>query len=355
MRFYFSLLLLLTLFSVTLSFTSYANEVEVIYPDQKSVKQKLILTGTVMAKQDAHLASLEAGLVKTLLVDAGDHVSKGQTLLTLDNTLATIQLEQAQAIKLSAQIQYQEAQRLHDEVLDLAKKQVVAITLLAERKANRANNQALLARATAELALQQEVVNRHVLTAPFSGIIAERNVDIGEWVGQQNQLLQLVSDNNLRLLIDIPQEHVRTIQNQQTNKVTVTSDIDNNQTYLLNLSQLVAVSNPLSRTVPARIDLPQNSAFMPGMSARAQFLLPQQEARQVLLPKSALKRHPDGSYSVFTVFDNKVKRHSIKILQHLGEQVSVQGVPEKSAIIVSGNELLTEGTNVNASPAKAND
>ena len=353
MRFYFSFLLLITLLSF--SVTSHGNDVKVIYPHQKSVNQKLILTGTVMAKQDAHLASLEEGLVKTLLVDAGDHVTKGQILLTLDNTLATIRLEQAQAIQLSAKIQYQEAQRLHDEVVELAKKQVVATTLSAERKANRAHNQALLARATAELALQQEVVNRHILTAPFSGIIAERNVDVGEWVSQQSQLFQLVSDNDLRLLIDIPQEHVRTLQKPKNNKATVTSDIDINASHQLTLSQLVAVSNPLSRTVQARIDLPQNSAFIPGMSARAQFLLPQQGARQVLLPKSALKRHPDGSYSVFSVIDSKVKRHGIKVLQHLGEQVSVSGVPDNSAIIVSGNELLTEGTSVNVSSAKVND
>ena len=355
MNFYFRLLLLLTLFSSNFSFSSYANDVKVIYPHQKSVNNKLILTGTVMAKQDAQLASLEEGLVKTLLVDAGDHVTKGQILLTLDNTLATIQLEQAQATQLSAKIQYQEAQRLHDEVIQLAKKQVVAKTLSAERKANSAHNQALFAKASAELALQQEVVNRHILTAPFSGIIAERNVDIGEWVSQQNQLLQLVSDNDLRLLIDIPQEYFRTIQSPKNSKVTVTSDIDINEILQLELSQLVAVSNPLSRTVQARIDLPQNSVFIPGMSARAQFLLPQQGAKQVLLPKSALKRHPDGSYSVFSVIDSKVKRHGIKVLQHLGEQVSVSGVPDNSAIIVSGNELLTEGNSVSASPAKASD
>jgi RND family efflux transporter MFP subunit len=345
-------LLLLILFNT--SFYSYANDVKVIYPEQKSVNKKLILTGTVMAKQDAYLASLEEGLVETLFVEAGDQVIKGQTLLKLDNTLAVIQLKQAQAIQLSAKIQLQEAQRLHDEVIDLAKKQVVAATLSAERKANRANSQALLAKVSAALALQQEIVNRHVLTAPFSGIIAKRSVDIGEWVGQQNKLLQLVSDNDLRLLIDIPQEHVRTIQNQENSKISVTSDIDNSQTYQLSLSQLVAVSNPLSRTVQARIDLPQNSAFIPGMSARAEFFLPQKGGQQVLLPKSALKRHPDGSYSVFSVNNTKVKRHSIKVLQHLGEQVSVQGVPEKSAIIVSGNELLAEGEIVNISSAKAN-
>jgi RND family efflux transporter MFP subunit len=353
MRFYFSLVLLTTLLSF--SVTSYANDVKVIYPHQKSVNQKLVLTGTVMAEQDADLASLEEGLVETLLVDAGDHVTKGQMLLTLDNTLATIQLEQAQAIQLSAKIQYQEAQRLYDEIVKLAKKQVVAKTLSAERKANRANSQALLARATAELALQQEIVNRHILTAPFSGIIAERAVDVGEWVSQQSQLLQLVSDNDLRLLIDIPQEYILIIQNPKNSNVTVISDIDPSETYQLTLSQLVAVSNPVSRTVQARIDLPQKSTFIPGMSARVTFLLPQQGARQVLLPKSALKRHPDGSYSVFSVIDNKVKRHSIKVLQHLGEQVSVSGVPENAAIIVSGNELLTEGSSVNASPAKASD
>jgi RND family efflux transporter MFP subunit len=346
--------LLLPLLGLSYALQAEVTKVTVISPPEETHTQKLVLTGTVLAKQDANLSSLEQGLIKTILVEVGDHVTQGQTLLTLDNTLAKIELEQAQAIQLSAKIQYQEAQRLHKEVLELAQKQVVANTLSAERNANRANTKALLARATAEVALQQEVVNRHVLIAPFTGVIAQRNVDIGEWVNQQNGLLQLVSDSHLRLLVDIPQEHLHTLQGQRNINATVFSDIDKSLHYSLPLSQLVAVSDPLSRTVQGRIDLPKTNAFIPGMSARAEFLLPKKNAKQMLLPKSALKRHPDGSYSVYSVVDKKVKRHSIIILQHLGEQVSVSGVPTNAAIIISGNELLTEGTVVEVSSAMGN-
>ncbi len=346
------LLMLFSLLASSCALYAKTINVNVIYPQQEVLNQKLVLTGTVLAQQDANLASQEQGLVDTILVEAGDHVTQGQTLLTLDNTLATIQLTQAQATQLSAKIQYQEAQRLHEEVIELAEKQVVANTLSAERQANKANSKALLAKATAELALQQEIVNRHIITAPFAGVIAQRNVDIGEWVNQQSPLLQLVSDSNLRLFIDIPQEHIRNIQNQKNTYATISSDIDKQQTYSLPLSQLIPISDSLSRTVQARIDLPQSSAFIPGMSARAEFLLPQQKNSQTLLPKTALKRHPDGSYSVFSVINNTVKRNSIKVLQHLGEQVSVYGVPAGAAIIVSGNELLSEGTLVEITSAK---
>ncbi|GAA0813170.1 efflux RND transporter periplasmic adaptor subunit [Colwellia sp. D2M02] len=338
-------LMLLSFLTLTLTLPSYAITVDVIYPKQQTVNKKLLLTGTVVAQQDANLASREAGLIATILVEAGDHVSQGQVLLTLDNTLAKIQLEQAQAVQLSAKVQYQEAQRLHEEVIELAKKQVVTNTLLAERKANRANSQALLAKATAELALQQEIVNRHILTAPFDGIIAKRTVDIGEWVGQQTSLFQLVSDQNLRLIVDIPQEYVATLQRQKAPMAAVSSDLDIQQTHRLALSKIVAISSELSRTVQARIDLPQHSHFIPGTSARAEILLPQQTMHMVV-PKAALKRHPDGSYSVFSATENKIKRYSIKVLEHLNQQVSVLGIPKGSAIIVSGNELLTEGTPV---------
>mgnify|MGYP006129908097 CR=1 FL=1 len=144
--------LLLPLLGLSYVLQAEVTKVTVISPPQETHTQKLVLTGTVLAKQDANLASLEQGLIKTILVEVGDHVTQGQTLLTLDNTLAKIELEQAQAIQLSAKIQYQEAQRLHEEVLELAQKQVVANTLSAERNANRANTKALLARATAEVA-----------------------------------------------------------------------------------------------------------------------------------------------------------------------------------------------------------
>lgn len=336
--------LLFTIYSMTSAVE--AVEVEVFYPNQESHQLSLELSGTVTAEKDAQLAPLEAGLVKAIFVEAGDKVSVGQALLSLDDTLVKLRLAQVRADKISAEVQQQEAQRQYDEVVSLAKRKVVADSLLAERKANLASANAALTNAQAQLALQQEIVKRHTLTAPFDGVIARRQVDIGEWVSQQNQIFQLVSNSSLRLVVDLPQEHLRAISQTTDIVVHVIPDVMPDQQYQLPLSNIVGISDSASRTVQVRINLPSSSDLIPGMSARARFDLASQGEKLTWLPRSALKRHPDGGNSVFTVDGNKIKRHKIELIKNESDRVAVIGLPGNAAVVISGTELLKDNQTV---------
>ena len=67
-------------------------QVDVVYPESSQVQQVLTLTGTVEAVQNAALASLQSGVVKSLYVEIGDKVTKGQPLMALDAKLANLNL-----------------------------------------------------------------------------------------------------------------------------------------------------------------------------------------------------------------------------------------------------------------------
>ena len=338
--------LFLTIALASFSLSAAIKNVETVVARQEISNLKIELSGTVQALNDAQLTSLESGVVRIINVDEGDNVKKGQTLIELDDSLATIKLDQAKAVFQAAQVQYKEDLRLLNEISELTKQEVVAKTLLAERQSNLANSQALLSQAEATVRLQEEVVSRHKLLAPFAGTIAKRNIDIGEWISQQSQVLQLVSDNSLRLFVDIPQEYYQGIKSNESIQVLVTPDTASPKVLNLVLTQYTNVSNPISRTFRARIDLPQNTELVSGMSAKVQVIIPRPHASQVNLPKSALKRHPDNSYSVYAVEEQKAKRIGVTLIKTSLDTVLVQGVPDKANIIVSGNELLTEGTEV---------
>lgn len=336
---------------LTITLSSYnlnaaVQDVETVIATKEVNNLNIELSGTVQALNDAQLTSLESGVVKSINVDEGDSIKKGQTLMELDDSLAKIQLDQAKAVYQAAQVQYKEDLRLLNEISELTKQEVVAKTLLAERQSNLANSQALLSQAKATVRLQEEIVSRHKLLAPFAGTIAKRNIDIGEWVSQQSQVLQLVSDNSLRLFVDIPQEYYQGIKSHDSIQALVVPDTTSDQTLNLVLTQYTNVSNPISRTFRARIDLPSSTELVSGMSANVQVIIPRPQASQVHLPKSALKRHPDNSYSVYAVEQQKAKRIGVKLLKTSLDTVLVQGVPDKANIIVSGSELLTEGTEV---------
>ncbi|WP_395373429.1 efflux RND transporter periplasmic adaptor subunit [Marinicella sp. W31] len=320
-------------------------KVDVMYPQQMQKSQNIQLPGTVQAKQNAQLASLEAGRVASLTVEVGDVVSKGQVLLNLDNQLAKLEVAGAAAEVKAAELNLQEAKRLYEEVAKLSAQQVVAKTLIAERAALLANAEVELARVKANHNLQQERLKRHSLQAPFAGVVAVRNVDVGEWVTPQNAVLTLVAQSDLRLSIEIPQQYYNALRETHQVQVTVIPDTDGVDPIAANLSRLVPVSNFQTRTFTAQIDLPDSlsTGLVVGMSATAELTFPDSAQAAIILPRAAIKQHPDGNSSVFTVVNNRAKRVVTQYTNMPDDRVAIYGQPANQPYIISGVELLREG------------
>lgn len=322
--------------------------VDVFYPNQTQSNLTIILTGTVEAKQRAHLAPLDAGRVEQLEVEIGDIVTTGQTLLSLDSKLAELEVQAAKASLMATQVNLNEANRLYQAVLMLSKQQLVAQTLISERAALLANSEAQLANAQATLSLRQELLNRHTLQAPFAGVIAQRNVDLGEWITQQTPVLTLVAQDDLRLTISIPQQYYSRLAKQLNVSVKVVPDSVDAASFSAVLNRFVPVSDPVTRTFMAQIDLPKESNLVAGMSARAQISLPNTSQNTFMLPRSAIKQHPDGGSSVFIVKNGMAKRIITSYVHMSGNLVEISDHPVDLPYIVTGVELLKDGTPVTA-------
>lgn len=320
--------------------------VSVIYPQQSNHSQKIALAGTVEAVKNARLAVLESGVVATLSADVGDRVQKGQVLVQLDDKLAQLKLNELAAFNLEKKTRLAEAKRLHQEVLALSTKQLVAKTLIEERKASIDIALAALEQAQSQFEYQKELVARHQLIAPFAGVIAKRDIDIGEWAIPQTAVFSLVSEEQLRVKLEIPQEYFALLANSKT-QVNILPNIKNAQVIVATLDRIVAVANEQSRTFTAYVNLSVPSTLVAGMSVNASVVLPQTEQAIIWLPKTAIKQHPDGGKSVFVVQDNKAKRYLVEVVEKGLEQLAVRGVPSDLPIIETGIALLRDGESVN--------
>ncbi|MCC2608069.1 efflux RND transporter periplasmic adaptor subunit [Planctobacterium marinum] len=334
---------------VSVSNVAQVQEVSVVYPESVVNQQTLQLTGTIEAIQDASIAVQQAGLVASLYKDMGDSVEKGEKLLQLDASLAEFQLQELQAAVKTAEVQLAEAQRVYREALRLSKTQFVPETLIAERKSRVSEVETSLLRANASLSLQQEVLKRHTVYAPFSGVITTRNADFGEWVQPQTAIFNLVSNTQLRLKVAVPQEHYGAIAALLASgkaTVRVTADNAQAQTMQLPISAIVPVSDPQTRTFNMLVDVSADQHLIAGMSATMRLDLSAHAEPLLWLPKSAIKSHPDGGNSVFSVQDNKTVRHIVKIKQRDRDRVAVSGAPADVPYINKGVQLLQENTQV---------
>ena len=348
----FTLLLLL----LTSTAIAQVQTVTVIEPQILNNQQSMTLSGTIEAIQDASLAVQQPGLAKALYKDMGDQVNKGEKLLQLDDSLARYQLQQFEAAVNTTQVQLAEATRLYNEALRLSKTQVVAETLIAERKARVSEVETTLQQAKASLGLQQEVLQRHAVYAPFDGVITARNVDIGEWLQPQNPVFNLVSNTQLRLRVAVPQEHYSAVlAYQQSASPNVVVSIDNarNQRLTLPITAVVKASDPQTRTFQLLVNLPEDQQLIAGMSANLRLDLGAQTAPLLWLPKSAVRSHPDGGYSVFSVQDNKTVRHIVRIERSDNTRFAVSGAPAGVPYVSKGVQLLQEGVSVTTTEAGA--
>lgn len=312
--------------------------------------EELRLTGTLVAVQRANLSPRVDGLVEKVSVDAGDKVKAGDILLALDPTLEQHSLRQRAAATAAAQAQVTEDERLVKEAERLTRDNHLPQTELALRQAALASARALLKAAQAEEAGQRERVAWHQLPAPFNGVIGRKLTEAGEWVTRGTPVLELVATDKLYLDVQAPQERFAALT--PDTRVLVRPDTLTGEVLEARIAALVPVSDTGSRSFRVRVMVQdEQQRLLPGTSATAVFDLAQGSDKALLVPRDAILRSPDGSFSLFAVAkdgdDHIAQRRRIRIGHQSSAGVEIlEGLKPNESVVVRGNEILRDGQSV---------
>lgn len=161
-----------------------------------------------------------------------------------------------------------------------------------------------------------------MLNAPFAGVTYQRSIDVGEWITPSTGVLSLVSYQNRRLSIQVPQKYFGLL-NQLNSPIKVLPGSRNQSIVMGKLERIVGVSNSQSRTFTAHVALPAEANLLIAMSAQAEINLPDTGQNAFWLPVSTIKQHPDGGASIFAVVNNRAKHILIDIIERRGDSVLV--------------------------------
>jgi len=320
--------------------------VTVTLPESRQAVQQVELTGSFNARNAASLSPRLSGLVQELLVDAGDRVAAGDVLVRLDDRLAVLELAQAASALRQAQASLAEAERLRDEALRLKDSAVLPATEISARESALAIARAAVAVAQAQRDTQAERVQRHKVVAPFAGVISQRLSDPGEWVQIGTAVVELVDVNDLWLDVQAPQRLWPLLGAAPAVEVTV--DALGDRVLAAQVAARVPVSDPAARTFLLRLTLADRSAdITPGMSARVRLSLPGAQ-RNLIIPRDALIRYPDGTTTVWVVDTTqsppRANQRQVQLVGVSGNSAEiVSGLAPDQPVVVRGNEVLTEG------------
>jgi membrane fusion protein (multidrug efflux system) len=320
--------------------------VRVTRPVATDTAESLRLTATVTAKRRARLSPRVSGLVSKVHVDAGDRVAKGDVLLELDRVLAELARQRAEAALDEARTRLSEAKRLQGEAKELVKDNYIPETDAHARAANVKLNTAVVTRLEAQLREAAELVERHSVIAPFTGVISRKLTEAGEWVQTGTPVLDLVGTEELRLDVQAPQERFLDIDGETP--VTVRLDGHPEKSFSGRVAAKVPVNDPGARTFLVRVLLENANGWMiPGMSAEVTFGI-RGAQNAVAVPRDALVRDADGTDRVWIVQEvdgeSRAFPRAVRLGRSLAETVEViDGLEVELPVVVRGNETLREG------------
>ncbi len=307
----------------------------------------LRFSGTVTPERFSVLSPHVAGLVSSADIDEGYFVNRGEILVVLDATLAKLQLLESRARLDEAEARFLDAQRLRIEAEQLG--QNISQSTLKSRIAQERVERAVIARLQVELDFQEEVVARHIVRAPYDGVVVEKLTEVGQWAEVSSPLIEFISTDSLRFDIQVPQDYYPLITREASAIVRISAFVD--VLYNGTVTAVVPASDPDVRTflVRLKIDNPSHD-IIAGMSGEAEFGISSGKI-VVEVPRDALVRYPDGSTSVWVVKENIegqfAHERQVTLGNSFGEKAKItEGLDGTTLVVVRGNESLDNGVKV---------
>lgn len=287
----------------------------------------------------AQLTSRGDALVEEVKVDVGDEVRKGQPLVVL--TSSSVGSDQA---RLSAAASRIEAARAAVEREQrLVSRGISPQTALEEAKrelgAAQSEHDAARASLNAAGANGASTSGRFVLKAPFDGAVVDRRAVAGRTTQPGEVLIELADLNTLWAQLDVPEEDAHLVRPGQ--KVELQLDGSNAPALPATISRVGASIDPRTRTVSARVELPNpDRTLRAGHFLRARIEV-SGERDAILIPRDAVQR-AEGRDLVFVATGEGVyKPVRVKLGARTDADVEIlEGLDAGAKVVTTGAFLL---------------
>ncbi len=292
-QFQWKFVLVIAIANIGLSNVAHAGSLATAPVMQSNDERTYTAEGVVEAVKASVIAPQVAGSITALQVKAGDRVKAGQLLVRIDTRLATQQAMTNQAQVAAAQAQLNAARKEYERKRRLYEKQYISQAALeraeSEYKTAEAQTKAQLAQ-TGAASVQTGL---HTINAPYSGVIAEVMVEVGDMAMPGKPLLSIYEPGNLRVVVNVPQSQLANLEQNAEVKVLITSANETEGSLTSAQMTVLPTVDAVSNMTKVRLSLPSNLiSVAPGMFARA--LLPVAKSGskgQILVPaKAVLKR-----------------------------------------------------------------
>ena len=323
--------------------------VAVALPGTKPLNATLDLPGRLEAYSRAPIYARVSGYLKGWNADIGAEVTAGQKLAEIEAPDLDQQLLQARADLMNSQAAAKLSAATLSRRKTLQASNFVSQQEIDERSADLASKEAQVRAQQANVERLEALANYKNVTAPFDGVVTERNTDVGALINGgtgSGAAMFVVSDvKKLRLYVNVPQSYLPGIR--MGSKATVTVPEYAGRTFPATVeasAQSVDVSSGTTRMQLA-IDNP-NKELRPGAFANVKISLTR-DVQPLSIPSSALIFNASGLRVATVSSGDKILFKPVTISRDLGREIEIAtGLSPDDRIVLSPPDGIADGDQV---------
>lgn len=297
----------------------------------EAMPDEVSAVGTLRSNESVVLRPEVAGRIAAILFREGRPVRRGEVLVQFDAAVQEAELRQAEANLALAQANFGRTEDLFNR------------KFLSQSARDEAASRLEVARAN--MALAEARLDKMRVRAPFAGIVGIRNVSVGDYVKEGEDLVNLEDIATLKVDFRLPEMYLAQIRPGQ--KLELASDAIAGASFDATVSAIDPLVDAQGRAVVMRATLENDGLRLrPGMFARVRLIL-QERPGVLVVPEEALVPAPGDVQFVYRVADGKAQRVPVKTGARRGTRVEIiEGVRAGDVVVTAGQPKLRDGAAV---------
>jgi RND family efflux transporter MFP subunit len=324
--------------------------VQVASPSANNSKE-LNLSGQIESSQSVNISTRMMGFITAITVKVGDHVSKGQLLVSISNDDIKAKRAQTDAMIAEAEAAFNNAKKDQDRFNNLYKQQSASA-----KEMDNINFQFNSAKSRLESAKQMRnevnaMMSYAQLTAPFSGVVTQKMMDAGSMASPGMPILTIEQAGVLQVSVSVPENSIQQVQLGSNATVQIQSV---EKTFQSTVSQINPSSQFTGGQFIVKIKIPESAqkGLYSGMYANVAIPLKNAAAvvsndDAVLVPVSAIeyKNQLTGLYTVSS--NNRALLRWVRLGKTYGNNIEVlSGLEKNENFIIKSEGKLFNGASV---------
>jgi RND family efflux transporter MFP subunit len=314
-------------------------------------QEGLNISGQIESVQSANISTRVMGYITKLNVKVGDHVVKGQLLVTISNDDILAKRAQADAMISEAEVAAKNAQKDYDRFSALYKQQSASAKELDNVTQQNSSAKSRLEQAKQMRNEISATLSYTNLTAPFAGTVTQKVMDAGSMANPGMTILTIEQNGSYQVSASVPESVISQVREGATATININAI---NKVIKGNITQVNQSSQFSGGQYLIKISIPdaERQGLFAGMYANVfipvkQTIINKADEDQVMVPITSIE-HKDQLTGIYTIGNNNTALlRWVRLGKVEGNQAEVlSGLAPHEQFIVSADGRLFNGAAV---------